>query len=87
MFWCICCEAEAPGVLCDMGDAVVREGVRLRCGGFGLVDCLRARGGAGSQYADWVCVLTEGWLKKELTASITTEPIVAQRPLLAKVLF
>ena len=44
---CACWVADALGVLCDM-DAAVREGVRLRLGGFGLVERFRARDGAGS---------------------------------------
>lgn len=44
---CTCWASDALGVLCDM-DAAVREGVRLRLGGFGLVERFRARVGAGS---------------------------------------
>ena len=39
---CTCWAADALGVLCDM-DAAVRAGVRLRLGGFGLVERFCAR--------------------------------------------
>jgi hypothetical protein len=54
LFTCSCegvaslrCTCWALGVLCDI-DAAGREGVRLRLGGFGLVERFRARDGAGS---------------------------------------
>jgi hypothetical protein len=54
LFTCSCegvaslrCACWALGVLCDM-DAAGREGVRLRLGGFGLVERFRARVGVES---------------------------------------